>query len=253
MGTGICNTLLFLLPWQSTHAVFRDIGAAFLVLDILIFMFFSSITIARYTLYPQIFMAMLSHPVHSLFLGTIPMGLVTIVSGIAFLGNEYGLPGAVLASAGMWWFALVLSVTTAFMVPFAMQTSHQHTSESLTAAWLLPVGTWVSPTCSHYLGLRFLIILHAVPPITVAATSGVLVNLLYEAHPDYALKIWLAGYIVNGIGLLVAAMILVLYYQRLSLHHLPGRETIISTFLPLGPCGQGGYAILLAVRVLAFP
>ena len=76
MGTGICNTLLFLLPWQSTHTVFRAIGAAFLILDILIFIVFTAMTVARYSLYPEIFMAMLGHPVHSLFLGTLPMGFV---------------------------------------------------------------------------------------------------------------------------------------------------------------------------------
>lgn len=225
MGTGIVNVLLFLLPWSSTHAVFRDIGAAFWVLDVAIFIFFAGLTIARYTLYPTIFMAMVSHPVHSLFLGTIPMGFVTIVTGMATLGNEYGIAGSVEAAAGLWWFALVLSIATSAMVPFTMQTLHQHTSDSMTAAWLLPV----------------------VPPITIAASSGVISNLLIDSDPDYALKIWIAGYVVNGVGLLVAGMILTLYYQRLSLYHLPGREVIISTFLPLGPCGQGGYALLLAV------
>ena len=76
MGTGICNSLLFLLPWQSTHTVFRAIGLAFLILDFFLFAVFAAMTLARYFLYPEIFMAMLSHPVHSLFLGTLPMGLV---------------------------------------------------------------------------------------------------------------------------------------------------------------------------------
>lgn len=50
-----------------------------------------------------------------------------------------------------------------------------------------------------------------------------------------------------GIGTLTASMVLVLYFQRLALHHIPGREVVVSTFLPLGPCGQGGYAILQLV------
>jgi len=222
MGTGICNTLLFLLPWRSTHAAFGAIGAAFLVLDFAIFLFFSMITIFRYTMYPQIFAAMLTHPVHSLFLGTIPMGFVTIVSGIAFQGDAYGLEGAVQAAAGLWWLALVLSFLTAYMVPLAMQTSHQHTSESLTAAWLLPI----------------------VPPITVAASGATISGLLATTHPNYALTIWIAAYCMGGVGCLVAAMVLVLYFQRLALHHIPGKEVVVSTFLPLGPCGQGGYALL---------
>lgn len=227
MGTGICNTLLFLLPWQSTHAVFRAIGAGFLLLDIAIFIFFSVITVARYVLYPAIFPAMLSHPVHSLFLGTIPMGMVTIVSGIATQGHEYGINGAVEVAAGLWWVALVLAGTSAFMVPLAMQTTHQHTSESLTAAWLLPI----------------------VPPITIAASGATIANLITESDPDYALIMWIASYVMEGIGCLLAAMVLVLYFQRLALHHMPGREVVVTTFLPLGPCGQGGYAALQLGRL----
>lgn len=52
---------------------------------------FTFLTLLRYYLSPRIFIAMLHHETHSLFLGTIPMGLVTIVSGIAATGEEYGL------------------------------------------------------------------------------------------------------------------------------------------------------------------
>lgn len=78
-----------------------------------------------------------------------------------------------------------------------------------------------------------------------------------SSDPDYALTILIASYYYNGIGLLVALMILVMYLQRLAIHHFPAREIIISTcpsmltrpiltstVLPLGPCGQGGYALV---------
>lgn len=77
-GTGIVNTLLFDLPWQASHPAFRAIGSAFLILDIALFLAFSFITILRYALHPAIFLAMLKNETHSLFLGTIPMGLVTV-------------------------------------------------------------------------------------------------------------------------------------------------------------------------------
>lgn len=104
-GTGIVNTLLFDLPWKSTHAAFRGIGAGFLVFDMLLFVVFAIITVARYILYPRIFLVMIQHETHSLFLGTIPMGLVTIISGIARTGEEYGL-ATLDASIVLWWIAL---------------------------------------------------------------------------------------------------------------------------------------------------
>ena len=37
--------------------------------------------------------------------------------------------------------------------------------------------------------------------------------------------------------------ILAMYFHRLMVHHLPPRELIVSVFLPIGPLGQGGFAI----------
>ncbi|KAI5375089.1 hypothetical protein J4E82_006169 [Alternaria postmessia] len=37
---------------------------------------------------------------------------------------------------------------------------------------------------------------------------------------------------------------MVIYFHRLAIHNLPSQEVIVSVFLPLGPMGQGGYAVL---------
>lgn len=44
--------------------------------------------------------------------------------------------------------------------------------------------------------------------------------------------------------MLLAFLVMALYLQRLAIYHLPPREIIVSTMLPLGPCGQGGYALI---------
>ena len=51
---------------------------------------------------------MLNNETHSLFLGTIPMGFVTIVSGIAKTGGEYGLEWTLDLAMILWWIALGL-------------------------------------------------------------------------------------------------------------------------------------------------
>lgn len=40
-----------------------------------------------------------------------------------------------------------------------------------------------------------------------------------------------------------------MYFHRLMVHHLPGRELIVSVFLPVGPLGQGGFAVQQLGRV----
>lgn len=94
------------------------------------------------------------------------MGFVTIVSGIAATGHEYGL-NTLDAALVLYWISVgasspspsrcdcvllvptltplrlalaAMSILTAFGVPFIMFTQHQHAAETMTAAWLLPIG-----------------------------------------------------------------------------------------------------------------
>lgn len=222
MGTGIVNTLLFGLPWLESHAAFRAIGCAFLVGNMILFGAFTFLTLLRYYLSPRIFIAMLHHETHSLFLGTIPMGLVTIVSGIAATGEEYGLK-TLDAALVLYWITVGLSCLTAFGVPFIMFTQHKHATETMTAAWLLPI----------------------VPMITSASVGSTMCKLLLaQDRLSYCMTMLIASYLCAGIGMLLAMAIIVLYIQRLVLHHLPPREVIVSSWLPVGPIGQGGYALI---------
>ncbi|MCJ1425153.1 Plasma membrane sulfite pump involved in sulfite metabolism [Sticta canariensis] len=49
--------------------------------------------------------------------------------------------------------------------------------------------------------------------------------------------------------------VLVIYFQRIAIHKLPAREVIVSVFLPIGPLGQGGFAIMqlgsVALRIFS--
>lgn len=130
-----------------------------------------------------------------------------------------------------------------------MFTKHNHTTEALTAAWLLPVGTPSSPPPLSSLFANLYSI--AVPAITIAAVGPSLARLLITERNDlrYALTVLIASYINCGVGLLLACGIMTIYFQRLAVHHLPPREVIVSTFLPLGPCGQAGFALIELVRL----
>lgn len=115
-----------------------------------------------------------------------------------------------------------------------MFTRHNHSSENLTAAWLLP-GTSLPLSFS-------LTIILVVPPITIAAVGSSLATLLIARStpptlPDlhYALAVLIVSYLMLGVGLLLACGLMVIYFQRLAIHHLPGREVIVSTFLPFVP------------------
>jgi tellurite resistance protein TehA-like permease len=64
------------------------------------------------------------------------------------------------------------------------------------------------------------------------------------ANPTHALWTLIISYILWGIGLPLAIFTLVLYYHRLTVHKLPPSAVVSSVFLPLGPLGEGGFAIM---------
>ena len=97
----------------------------------------------------------------------------------------------------------------------------------MTAAWLLPI----------------------VAPIVAAATGGIVADVLSDA--ERAVWTVVVSYILWGTGVPLAMGLLVIYFQRLTVHKLPAREVIVSVFLPLGPLGQGGFAVMQLGKVAA--
>jgi tellurite resistance protein TehA-like permease len=96
---------------------------------------------------------------------------------------------------------------------------HEAKLENITAAWLLPI----------------------VSTIVAAATGSVVAGLL--PHTQWQLITIITSYILWGMGVSLAMVVLVLYFLRLTTYNLPPQAVIVSVFLPLGPLGQGGYAI----------
>ncbi|EHL03205.1 putative Sulfite efflux pump SSU1 [Glarea lozoyensis 74030] len=89
-------------------------------------------------------------------------------------------------------------------------------------------------------------------PIVAAATGAVVASVL---PPQEALWTIIASYILWGIGVPTAMVILVIYFQRLTMVSLPPIEVAVSVFLPLGPLGQGGYGIMKLgkLALIVFP
>jgi tellurite resistance protein TehA-like permease len=83
MGTGIVSILLHNLPYNGDWLYW--ISVIIFCLNIVLFVTFFLILVVRYTVYPEIWWAMIRNPAQSLFIGTFPMGLATIVNMIVFV------------------------------------------------------------------------------------------------------------------------------------------------------------------------
>lgn len=217
MGTGIVSILLHNLPFQFPGL--KVIGVVIFCLNVLLFVVFFGISCLRYILYPIVFPRMLRHPTQSLFLGTLPMGFATIVNMVVFacipaFGGKW-----VTVAWVLWWVDSVVAAVIAVGVPFVMFTRHDHSVSSVTGVWLQP----------------------SVSTIVASASGAIVAPYLSAGHARLTVVV---SYILLGMGFMPAVLIMGMYFHRLAVHKIPPNALIVSTYLPLGPCGQGGFAIL---------
>lgn len=217
MGTGIVAILLYNFPYQFRGLYI--IATVIYLLNILLFSTFTLISITRYVMFPEIMSLMLKHPGQSLFIGTIPMGLTTITNCTVLIAVPYFESWAITVAYALWWTEFALTLISSIAVPYYIIIYHNHKLETMNGTWLLPI----------------------VPAVVTAASGGLLAHVLdYER----AFPIIIISYMLMGIGILLALSIIVIYFYRLTVHKLPPREVIISSFLPLGPLGQGAYGFI---------
>lgn len=85
---------------------------------------------------------------------------------------------------------------------------HETALSTMTATWLLPI----------------------VAPIVAAASGGIVAEV--PPNPQHALWTVVISFILWGTRVPLAMAVLVIYFQRLTVHRLPPREVIVSVFLP---------------------
>lgn len=118
MGTGIVSILLNNLPYNGVWLYW--ISVVIFALNVVLFVTGCIISLLRYTLYPEIFKVMILHPDQSMFIGTFPMGLATIINMICFVCvPAWGEWTRWLAWA-LWIFDAVVSIVSSLSLPFLL-------------------------------------------------------------------------------------------------------------------------------------
>lgn len=217
MGTGIVSILLYTLPYQF-HGL-HTIGNIVFVLNVILFVLFLALSVARYAIWPSVWYLMLFHPAQSLFLATFSMGFTTIVNMCALsLVPSWG-QGMRIFTWVLWWINSLIALVICIGLPFLQFTRHKQSIDNITGLWLLPVVT----------------------TIVSAASGGIVAQTL---PPDHARLTLIVSWILLGTGLPFACFLMALYYLRLAVYKIPSAALIVSAFLPVGPCGQGAFALL---------
>ena len=219
MGTGVVALIVSEFPMLK--ALTWQLGTGLWYFNILLFVLFSVLYGLRWAFYPHEAKQIFQHPSMSLFLGTIPMALATILNGFLKYGQPIYGDTAVQIAQALWYADVILALLVAWAVPFAMYRHQEHALQQMTAVWLLPIVA-----CE------------------VAASSGGLL-LGHLAADTHAVAILLGSYVLWGVSVLPAFAILTILMLRLVLHKLPEKELAVSSWLALGPIGTAALALLV--------
>ncbi|SEI24746.1 TDT family transporter [Pseudomonas asplenii] len=219
MGTGVLALALAQLPIEvpGLHAVAEGLW----LFNILLFGVFSLLYGARWVLFFDEARRIFGHSTVSMFFGTIPMGLATIINGFLLFGVSQWGEEAVRVAQTLWWIDVAMSLACGVLIPYLMFTRQEHSIDQMTAVWLLPVVA-----------------------AEVAAASGAL---LAPHLSDTALqfKVLITSYVLWAFSVPVAFSILAILLLRMALHKLPHESMAASSWLALGPIGTGALGMLL--------
>ena len=212
MGTGILAITATISPIPVPLG--RPFAVMLWSVDALLFALFAVLWVASIARAPKSFTDLLRDPVKAQVLGAPPMACFTIAVGFLKIGEAF-LPLDFCAAAAQTLFIVGVlgSIASAFAVPYLMFTHHEIEPEKMYGSWLLPV----------------------VPPIVASVPAA----LLSPTWPD-AIRGDMLGlaYALLGIGMILAAIIIVIFYSRLTIHKVPEGALVTTMWLVVGPLGQ---------------
>ncbi|ROM62626.1 C4-dicarboxylate ABC transporter [Pseudomonas brassicacearum] len=219
MGTGVLALALAQSPGNVPGL--RLLGEAVWLFNILLFVVFAGLYTARWLLFFDEARRIFGHSTVSMFFGTIPMGLATIINGFLVFGLPRWGSGVVPLAEALWWIDVAMSLACGVLIPFLMFTRQEHRIDQMTAVWLLPV----------------------VAAEVAAASGGLLAPHLADAHAQLVMLV--TSYVLWAFSLPVAFSILTILLLRMALHKLPHENMAASSWLALGPIGTGALGMLL--------
>ena len=219
MGTGVLALALAQLPVHIPGL--RAFAEGLWLFNIGLFILFSVLYGARWMLYFDEARRIFGHSTVSMFFGTIPMGLATIINGFLVFGVPRWGGEMVQVAEVLWWIDVAMALGCGVIIPYLMFTRQDHSIDQMTAVWLLPV----------------------VAAEVAAASGGLLAPYLTDTAAQF--HVLITSYVLWAFSVPVAFSILTILILRMALHKLPHESMAASSWLALGPIGTGALGLLL--------
>ncbi|ENH72756.1 Malic acid transport protein [Fusarium oxysporum f. sp. cubense race 1] len=208
MSTGGLANLLNEQPYTFTGL--KTIGKIFFILNIILFLTFTALIIARFTIKPRAFSTSLHHPSESFFFGAFWVSIALILTGAQSYGGPETGPWFTTAMRVVFWIyyacEMVVAVTQYHII---FETERLDISEAL-PGWILPAYPFL--------------------------VTGMLAAKVAGSQPQWsAVQIIVAGLMGQGLGWMLALFIYAVYLSRLIQHRLPDASKRPGMFIAVGP------------------
>ncbi|RAK93770.1 hypothetical protein BO79DRAFT_234701 [Aspergillus costaricaensis CBS 115574] len=224
MGTGMASILLYFIPFHAKWLHYLSI--VLFLLNVVMFCMISVISILRYFFVPGIWQATVADPMVAPFLGAIPIAFATLIEMWVFICVPLWGDWAKTTIWALWIVDAVVAVLLTTSLSFLlMSKSRIRSLDMVTAVQLLPIASTI-----------------------IASGVGAEVAEILVSR-DQAIGTIVACFVLWGMSMPLALIVLVVYYQRLALYKLPAREVIVSCLLPVGPLGFGSYNLMYMGKV----
>ncbi|WP_317997148.1 hypothetical protein [Vulcanimicrobium alpinum] len=225
MGTGILAITLTVAPVQLP--IVRHLGAVLFAIDVAMFVGFTLLWTIGIARSPRTVTESLHDPARAQTWGAPPMACFTVAVGfLRIASGAIDAAASVEIAQALFVAGVVLSLWSAFLVPYLMFTRHELTPQRAYGSWLLPV----------------------VPPIVASVPAALLSPTWPESMRGSMLGL---AYALLGLGVALAAIIIVIFYTRLLYHKIPEAAVVPTMWIVVGPLGQSVAGIIALGTVSA--
>ncbi|KAF4448559.1 hypothetical protein F53441_8036 [Fusarium austroafricanum] len=208
MSTGGLANLLGEQPFTFTGL--QTIGKIFYILNLVLFVSFTALIMARFCMKPRAFTTSLHHPSESFFFGAFWVSVALILNGAQSYGGPATGPWFTTAMRVVFWIYYACEMIVAVLQYHTIfETERLDISEAL-PAWILPAYPFL--------------------------VTGILAAKIASSQPQWSAdQIIVAGLMGQGLGWMLALFIYAVYLSRLIQHQFPDASKRPGMFIAVGP------------------
>ncbi len=218
MGTGILAICIMLSPINVP--LIEEFAAILWTVDVALLITLLSLWGLQSIRSPIRIQASLHHFTQAQSWGAPPIACFTVASGFVIIGTQWiDSSFCVLCAQILWLCGVAGSLFSAVAIPYLMFTKHELSVEHTYGNWLLPMA-----------------------PLIGAAVPGSLLAPYWPAMLHVEMLV--LNYALLGTGMMLAAIVIVLFYSRLAYHKVPQGSWVPTFWMVIGPLGQSATAII---------